>query len=189
MQCNYFFLFESESLTRLLHCCCYWCYCDLPFSLKSVCWHLDLYPWCLNSQPNTGLPSTNHRRVACSFRDQSLYQIFQISLTSLRQLKNDGNRLTFSCFIPLYFFLLLSPLPPVFLLWTFCSSIFLLIFILVYCICGTGAIRLQELALSLSLKCLSFDFVGTSIDESSEEFGTVQVLIILITNIWNMLQL
>jgi exportin-7 len=34
---------------------------------------------------------------------------------------------------------------------------------------------LQELALSLSLKCLSFDFVGTSIDESSEEFGTVQV--------------
>ncbi|XP_021628258.1 exportin-7 isoform X4 [Manihot esculenta] len=79
------------------------------------------------NQPNTGLPSTNHRRVACSFRDQSLYQIFQISLTSLRQLKNDG------------------------------------------------AIRLQELALSLSLKCLSFDFVGTSIDESSEEFGTVQI--------------
>lgn len=37
------------------------------------------------------------------------------------------------------------------------------------------ASRLQELALSLSLKCLSFDFVGTSIDESSEEFGTVQV--------------
>lgn len=36
--------------------------------------------------------------------------------------------------------------------------------------------RLQELALSLSLKCLSFDFVGTSIDESSEEFGTVQVI-------------
>ncbi|KAK3034697.1 hypothetical protein RJ639_032458 [Escallonia herrerae] len=35
--------------------------------------------------------------------------------------------------------------------------------------------RLQELALSLSLKCLSFDFVGTSIDESSEEFGTVQL--------------
>ncbi|KAF2323697.1 hypothetical protein GH714_036637 [Hevea brasiliensis] len=79
------------------------------------------------NQPNTGLPSTHHRRVACSFRDQSLYQIFQISLTSLRQLKNDV------------------------------------------------AMRLQELALSLSLKCLSFDFVGTSIDESSEEFGTVQI--------------
>ncbi|XP_044512418.1 exportin-7-like isoform X3 [Mangifera indica] len=79
------------------------------------------------NQPNPGLPSTHHRRVACSFRDQSLFQIFQISLTSLSQLKNDV------------------------------------------------ASQLQELALSLSLKCLSFDFVGTSIDESSEEFGTVQI--------------
>jgi exportin-7 len=35
--------------------------------------------------------------------------------------------------------------------------------------------RLQELALSLALRCVSFDFVGTSIDESTEEFGTVQV--------------
>ncbi|KAJ6307484.1 hypothetical protein OIU76_017307 [Salix suchowensis] len=78
-------------------------------------------------RPNSGLPSTNHRRVACSFRDQSLFQIFQISLTSLSQLKNDVTS------------------------------------------------RLQELALSLSLKCLSFDFVGTSIDESSEEFGTIQI--------------
>ncbi|KAF6163853.1 hypothetical protein GIB67_024708 [Kingdonia uniflora] len=79
------------------------------------------------NQPNPGLPSTHHRRVACAFRDQSLFQIFQISLTSLVQLKNDV------------------------------------------------ASRLQELALSLSLKCLSFDFVGTSLDESSEEFGTIQV--------------
>ncbi|XP_020961525.1 exportin-7-B isoform X5 [Arachis ipaensis] len=80
------------------------------------------------NQANAGLPATNHRRVACSFRDQSLYQIFQISLTSLGQLKND----------------VIS--------------------------------QLQELALSLSLKCLTFDFVGTSIDESSDEFGTVQAL-------------
>ncbi|KAL5715586.1 hypothetical protein ACHQM5_017387 [Ranunculus cassubicifolius] len=79
------------------------------------------------NQPNPGLPSTNHRRVACSFRDQSLFQIFQISLTSLKQLQTDA------------------------------------------------ATKLQELALSLTLKCLSFDFVGTSLDESSEEFGTVQV--------------
>ncbi|XP_038711145.1 exportin-7 isoform X2 [Tripterygium wilfordii] len=79
------------------------------------------------NQPNPGLPSTHHRKVACNFRDQSLYQIFKISLTSLCQLKNDV------------------------------------------------ASQLQELALSLSLKCLSFDFVGTSIDESSDEFGTVQI--------------
>ncbi|XP_031377633.1 exportin-7 isoform X1 [Punica granatum] len=81
------------------------------------------------NQANPTLPSTHHRRVACNFRDQSLFQIFQISLTSLSQLKSDG----------------------------------------------AVASRLQELALSLALKCLSFDFVGTSIDESSEEFGTVQI--------------
>lgn len=41
------------------------------------------------SQPNQGMSLTNHRKVACSFRDQSLFQIFQISLTSLHQLKSD----------------------------------------------------------------------------------------------------
>ncbi|PSS01717.1 Exportin-7 like [Actinidia chinensis var. chinensis] len=78
-------------------------------------------------QPNPGLSSTHHRRVACSFRDQSLLQIFRISLTSLCQLKND-----------------------------------------------VGS-KLQQLALSLSLKCLSFDFVGTSFDESSDDFGSIQI--------------
>ncbi|KAK9160819.1 hypothetical protein Syun_007160 [Stephania yunnanensis] len=88
---------------------------------------------CLSmKKPSPGLPSTHHRRVACSFRDQALFQIFQICLSSLNQLKTDGNMST-----------LIS--------------------------------LLQELALSLALKCLSFDFVGTSLDESSEEFGTLQV--------------
>ncbi|CAA6655624.1 unnamed protein product [Spirodela intermedia] len=79
------------------------------------------------NQPTSGLPLTQHRRAACSFRDQSLYHIFQISLTSLRHLKDDVSSM------------------------------------------------LKELALSLSLKCLSFDFIGTSLDESSDEFGTVQI--------------
>ncbi|KAJ6428212.1 hypothetical protein OIU84_023601 [Salix udensis] len=97
-------------------------FCGTNFTPSSSYAHVTCPP-----KPNSGLPSTNHRRVACSFRDQSLFQIFQISLTSLSQLKNDVTS------------------------------------------------RLQELALSLSLKCLSFDFVGTSIDESSEEFGTIQI--------------
>ncbi|PKA58500.1 hypothetical protein AXF42_Ash008787 [Apostasia shenzhenica] len=83
------------------------------------------------NQPNPGLPVTHHRRVASSFKDQSLYQIFQISLTSLSQLKSDGNMQVSS--------------------------------------------MLKQLTLSLSLRCLSFDFVGTSLDESSDEFGTVQI--------------
>lgn len=30
-------------------------------------------------------------------------------------------------------------------------------------------------AISLALQCLSFDFVGTCLDESSEDLGTIQV--------------
>ncbi|RDX70526.1 Exportin-7, partial [Mucuna pruriens] len=79
------------------------------------------------NQHNPGLPATRQRRIASSFRDHSLFQIFQISLTSLFQLKAD-----------------------------------------------VGS-KLQELSLMLSLGCLSFDFMGTSYDESSDEIGTVQV--------------
>ncbi|XP_071721383.1 uncharacterized protein [Rutidosis leptorrhynchoides] len=78
------------------------------------------------NQPNPGLPS-RHRRVVCNFRDRSLFQIFQISLSSLQHLKSD-----------------------------------------------VGS-RLQDLALSLALTCLSFDFDVTSIDESSDEFSIVQI--------------
>lgn len=79
------------------------------------------------NQPNPGFPLTHQRKIACSFRDQALFQIFQISITSLQQLKNDLDK------------------------------------------------RLKDQALSLALKCLSFDFVGTSLDESSEDLGTVQI--------------
>ncbi|URE41768.1 hypothetical protein MUK42_06737 [Musa troglodytarum] len=83
------------------------------------------------NQPNVGLPLVQQRKVACSFRDQSLFQIFQVSITSLHQLKSDGN----------------------------------------FQVSGV----LKELTLSLALKCLSFDFIGSSVDESSEEFGTLQI--------------
>ncbi|KAI9093648.1 hypothetical protein K1719_027097 [Acacia pycnantha] len=79
------------------------------------------------NQPISRIPPTRQRRIAGSFKDQLLFQIFQISLTSLVQLKND-----------------------------------------------VGS-KLQALSLSLSLRCLSFDFMGTSYDESSDEIGTVQV--------------
>lgn len=79
------------------------------------------------NQPNPGFPLTHQRKIACSFRDLALFQIFQISITSLQQLKNDIDK------------------------------------------------RLKDQALSLALKCLSFDFVGTSLDESSEDLGTVQI--------------
>ncbi|KAL5067134.1 hypothetical protein RYX36_018021 [Vicia faba] len=79
------------------------------------------------NQHTVGLHATRQRRIAISFRDQSLFRIFQISLTSLFKLKAD-----------------------------------------------VGS-KLQELSLMLSLSCLSFDFMGTSYDESSDEIGTNQV--------------
>ncbi|XP_047259343.1 exportin-7-A isoform X2 [Capsicum annuum] len=86
------------------------------------------------NQPSPELPSAQHRRVACSFRDQSLLQVFQISLTSMSQVKNDAT---------------ISE--------------------------DAASSKLQELALTLSLKCLSFDFMGTTVDESSDDFSTIQI--------------
>ncbi|KAG5631740.1 hypothetical protein H5410_003457, partial [Solanum commersonii] len=86
------------------------------------------------NQSSPGLPSAQHRRVACSFRDQSLLQVFQVSLTSMAQLKND---VTISK--------------------------------------NAASSKLHELALALSLKCLSFDFMGTTVDESSDDFNTIQI--------------
>ncbi|AQK82907.1 ARM repeat superfamily protein [Zea mays] len=79
------------------------------------------------NQPNPAMPLTLHRKIAGSFKDQFLLQIFQISLTSLNQLKSEA--------------------PDDF----------------------------GHIPLDLALKCLSFDFVGSPVDESSEEFGTVQL--------------
>ncbi|KAF8687195.1 hypothetical protein HU200_042862 [Digitaria exilis] len=79
------------------------------------------------NQPNPAMPMTLHRKIASSFKDQFLLQIFQISLSSLNQLKSEA--------------------PDDF----------------------------GHVPIDLALKCLSFDFVGSPVDESSEEFGTVQL--------------
>jgi len=81
------------------------------------------------NQPSPGRSLTSHRKIAVSFRDQALFQIFQISLTSLKQLLNDPS----------------------------------------------AQEEIMEQVLSLALKCLSFDFVGTSLDESTEDLGTIQI--------------
>ncbi|KAK1281191.1 hypothetical protein QJS04_geneDACA015059 [Acorus gramineus] len=79
------------------------------------------------NESNAALALNLQRKIAVSFKDLALFQILQISLTLLHQLKNDVSN------------------------------------------------RLKELAVSLALKCLAFDFSGTSVDESSEEFGAVQI--------------
>lgn len=79
--------------------------------------------------PTPGKSLSQHRKIAVSFRDQSLYTIFSLSLTALRQLASQGPRDE----------------------------------------------KLGEAAVQLALQCLSFDFVGTCLDESSEDLGTIQI--------------
>ena len=40
---------------------------------------------------------------------------------------------------------------------------------------GAMAARIKEHTLQLSLACLAYDFIGTTLDEASEELGTIQV--------------
>jgi exportin-7 len=84
--------------------------------------------------PSGGYSLIVQRKTAVSFRDTALLNIFNISLTSLRQLREGSTGL--------------MPGPDD---------------------------RLTEMAVGLILKCLSFDFVGTSLDESAEDLGTIQV--------------
>ena len=84
--------------------------------------------------PSGGYSLIVQRKTAVSFRDTSLLNIFNIALTSLRQLREGGGGLV--------------PGPDD---------------------------RLTEAAVNLILKSLSFDFVGTSLDESAEDLGTIQV--------------
>ena len=81
------------------------------------------------NNPVPGRTLTQHRKIAVSFRDLSLYQAFRLSLSALRTLQASG-----------------------------------------------GAIEsLREQAMSVALCCLSFDFVGTCVDESAEDLGTIQI--------------
>lgn len=84
----------------------------------------------MNNARSGGLTPTMHRKICISFRDTSLLDIFQLSLTTLRQLFSKPG--------------------------------------------GAEEEKLKELALSLSLRCLSFDFIGTTPDESASDVYTVQ---------------
>ncbi|GMI06261.1 hypothetical protein TrVE_jg13515 [Triparma verrucosa] len=84
--------------------------------------------------PTTGRTLTQHRKTAVSFRDVSLFRVFQLALTTLSQLKTS----------------------------TIQTS-------------QQNLSTLTEQSLTLTVRCLSFDFIGTNPDESSEDVGTIQV--------------
>ncbi|GAB9466965.1 Exportin-like protein [Globisporangium polare] len=85
--------------------------------------------------PVAGRNITFHRKIAVSFREDSLYRIFQVALTTLKQLQVHN---------------ILGATP-------------------------AQEQRMGDQALSLVIKCLSFDFIGTNPDESADETGSLQV--------------
>ncbi|KAF8061166.1 XPO7 [Scenedesmus sp. PABB004] len=78
--------------------------------------------------PTPGRTLTAHRKIAVSFRDLSLLNVFKASLVALRVLLD-----------------------------------------------GKADDKLKEQGLGLALSCLSFDFVGTCLDDSAEDMSTIQV--------------
>mmetsp|Transcript_15809 Transcript_15809/g.23277 ORF Transcript_15809/g.23277 Transcript_15809/m.23277 type:complete len:1121 (-) Transcript_15809:142-3504(-) len=83
--------------------------------------------------PTSGRTLTQHRKSSVSFRDVCLFKVFQLGLTTLKQLQTNA--------------IVSNP--------------------------AQQAV-LGEQALSLTVRCLSFDFIGTNPDESTEDVGTIQ---------------
>ncbi|XP_078494351.1 exportin-7-A isoform X2 [Ciona intestinalis] len=79
-------------------------------------------------------PLTRHRKIAASFRDTTLFEIFQLACGMLSQALISGDQIQ-----------------------------------------GNEQCTLLAAVLQLTLTCLSFDFIGTSYDESSDDLGTVQI--------------
>mmetsp|Transcript_22610 Transcript_22610/g.49084 ORF Transcript_22610/g.49084 Transcript_22610/m.49084 type:complete len:1118 (-) Transcript_22610:1693-5046(-) len=83
--------------------------------------------------PTTGRTLTQHRKTSVSFRDTNLFKVFQLGLTTLKQLQTRA--------------IVADP---------------------------RQEAVLGEQALSLVVRCLNFDFIGTNPDESTEDVGTIQ---------------
>ncbi|KAK8737903.1 hypothetical protein OTU49_004293 [Cherax quadricarinatus] len=88
------------------------------------------------SESDANKSLTKHRKIASSFRDTQLYDIFQLSCTLLRTALENSKTLNFS---------------------------------------DESQHGLMTHLLRLALNCLTFDFIGTSVDESSDDLGTVQI--------------
>lgn len=113
-------------------------------------------------QPLAGRTATQHRKTAVSFRDVCLLDIFAASLAALRRLK-DGNdthiqkqvRLPFCPARPFH-----TVLPSV-----HHADV----------VRPLQTVRGRMQALQLAVTCLSFDFVGTAVEDSAEDIATLQI--------------
>lgn len=88
------------------------------------------------SEADANRSLTKHRKIASSFRDTQLFEIFQLSGTLLRTAYDQRKSLNFN---------------------------------------DESQHELLKQLLKLAHNCLTFDFIGTSTDESSDDLCTVQV--------------
>ncbi len=88
------------------------------------------------SEADAGRSLTKHRKIASSFRDTQLFEIFQLACQLLRTAYDNRKSLNFN---------------------------------------DESRHELLKQLLRLAHNCLTFDFIGTSTDESSDDLCTVQI--------------
>ncbi|XP_037051893.1 ran-binding protein 16 [Bradysia coprophila] len=88
------------------------------------------------SEVDISFSFTKHRKIACSFRDTQLYDIFCLSCNLLSTARDNSKSLNFA---------------------------------------DESQHGLMNQILRLTRNCLSFDFIGTSTDESIDDMSTVQI--------------
>lgn len=88
------------------------------------------------SEADANRSLTKHRKIATSFRDLQLYEIFELSCTLLTTARENCKNLNFN---------------------------------------DEAQHGLMTQLLRLAHNCLTFDFIGTSTDESSDDLCTVQI--------------
>ena len=72
-------------------------------------------------------------------------------------------------------FPVLAPLTMSMCMWAGLLKVFQLAILALRQLQAAPDVKLQEQAVGLAAACLSYDFVGTCLDESSEDLGTIQV--------------
>jgi exportin-7 len=113
--------------------------------------------------PTSGRTLTQHRKTSVSFRDVCLLKVFQMGMTTAKQLQTGsiGKCISFGVVERIAVTKRVGTSRKV------CSYVLLVA-------TPRQQALLGEQALSLCVRCLNFDFIGTNPDESTEDVGTIQ---------------
>ena len=123
--------------------------------------------------PTSGRTLTQHRKTSVSFRDVCLFKVFQLGLTTLKQLQTRAIGTLISGSSCIHHFMYCFDFG--FFSNLFISSLSCLLPMFPSAVAESRQEAiLGEQALGLTVRCLNFDFIGTNPDESTEDVGTIQ---------------